>query len=817
MTHPAFEPVSRFLELLYQPGDVFEVRAPKCRERSGSSFTSTVSGYFTFDALDQAAVAIADLDQCGLAPGVYVTLNPVRPDLLARAANRLRARATETTADGDVAHRRWLLIDIDPVRPSGVSATDDELALSRKRCEAVRGHLSAQGWPAPIVAMSGNGHHLLYRVDLPADDGGLVRRVLDALAARFSDDAVSLDRSVFNPARIVKTIGTVARKGDDLRGVPGAADRPHRRSELIDAPEPLAAISKEQLEAIAGAARADETAPCPSRTPSSSERFPTTPDGVRAWLEQRGAVVKGERRNGDKTLLLLESCPINPEIVSTGGSDIAVLIGDDGKLAYCNKHDRGQGYTWPDLRRALDPDYAQRPGDDPQVDLSGLLGARRQAAPKPDSTRERAPSPADPGPLPAEALRAPGFVGEVMDHCLATAPYPNPVMAFCGALALQAFLAGRKIRDPADNRTNIYLLGLAHSSAGKDWPRKINSRVLHAVGLANRLADQLASGEGIQDALRATPSMLFQTDEIDALLQSMKRARDARHESIMATLLTMYSASNSVFPMRRLANNPDPGVIDQPNLVLFGTAIPNHYYAALSERMLTNGFFARMIVLESGPRAPGQEPRAPDPPERIVETAAWWASLRPGSGNLADSHPRPRTVEQTDEATRSLIELRQQAEAGYAEAEARGDAVATTVWGRVSENARKLALIYAASENHKQPEISADAVRWASRLVMHQTRRMLYMAAGHAAEGEFDELALRMIRKLREAKGHALPHSVLLKRMKLDAKTFKQLIETLIERGDLAVDCFRTGGRDATFYRLTGKEGEVGVNEGRAE
>ncbi|MEO0717054.1 MAG: hypothetical protein AAFY58_08700, partial [Planctomycetota bacterium] len=185
-------------------------------------------------------------------------------------------------------------------------------------------------------------------------------------------------------------------------------------------------------------------------------------------------------------------------------------------------------------------------------------------------------------------------------------------------------LSGRKVRDPGDNRTNIYLLGLSHSSGGKDWPLKINTQVLRRVGLANSLGEQLASGEGIQDALFTTPAMLFQTDEIDTLLQSMKRARDARYESIMATLLTMYSSSNSVYPMRRRANNPEPGVIDQPCLVLFGTAIPNHYYAALSERMLTNGLFARMIVLESGRRPPGLDAAAPG--------AIWGAAQEASAG-----------------------------------------------------------------------------------------------------------------------------------------------------------------------------------------
>jgi hypothetical protein len=462
-------------------------------------------------------------------------------------------------------------------------------------------------------------------------------------------------------------------------------------------------------------------------------------------------------------------------------------------------HDRPHGW----LRDA------ERLEDLGGVDLSRLVVRGRAVAVDTPSP----PPPDDPGLLPPEALRVPGFVGEVMDYCLATAPYPSQTLAFCGALALQAFLAGRKVRDPGDNRTNMYLLGLAHSSSGKDWPRKINARVLREVGLGTGLGDRLASGEGVQDALHGTPSMLFQTDEIDGLLQSINRARDARFESIMGTLLTMYSASNSVFPMRRKAGQSEPGVINQPCLVLFGTAIPNHYYAALSERMLTNGLFARMLILESGPRGPGQEPTVSDLPERVLATAKWWSDLRPGPGNLANDHPTPRIVPHTDEARALLVELRRAAEDAYGEAEARRDAVATTVWGRASEQTRKLALLYAVSENHEEPAIGVEAVRWASRLVMHQTRRMLFMAANHAAETPFDELALRAMRKIREAPDGALPHSVLLKRMKMDSRSFHDLVDTLVQRGDVLVDSESTAGRSALIYRLAEKEGEGRVKE----
>ncbi len=101
-------------------------------------------------------------------------------------------------------------------------------------------------------------------------------------------------------------------------------------------------------------------------------------------------------------------------------------------------------------------------------------------------------------------------------------------MSFAGALGLQAFLAGRKIRDSGDNRTNLYLLGLAHSSAGKDWIRKLNAKILHQVGLAQCLGDRLASGEGIQDVLHVHQSMFFQTDEIDGILQAIIASKIGR-------------------------------------------------------------------------------------------------------------------------------------------------------------------------------------------------------------------------------------------------------------------------------------------------
>src|SRR5262249_18238018 len=156
---------------------------------------------------------------------------------------------------------------------------------------------------------------------------------------------------------------------------------------------------------------------------------------------------------------------------------------------------------------------------------------------------------------------------------LATAPYPEPALAFGGALALQALLTGRKVRDVADNRTNLYILGLANSGVGKDYPRKVNQRILLHVGMADCVGDTFASGEGIEDRLFLQPAVLFQTDEIDGLMSKINLGRDARHEGIMSVLLKMYTSASSFYPMRVKAGT-EPGIIDQPCLCIFGTAIP---------------------------------------------------------------------------------------------------------------------------------------------------------------------------------------------------------------------------------------------------
>ena len=132
----------------------------------------------------------------------------------------------------------------------------------------------------------------------------------------------------------------------------------------------------------------------------------------------------------------------------------------------------------------------------------------------------------------------------------------------------------------------------------------------------------------------------------------------------------------------------------------------------------------------------------------------------------------------------------------------------TTVWGRVSEQSRKLALLYAASANHEAPKIDGAAARWAVALVMHQTRRMLYMAGCHVSETEFDQRCKRVVEALtawRSQHGDLwMPYRDLSRKFRWSRREHEDIRDALIDQERIETDTVTTNGRPKLMYRLRG-------------
>lgn len=217
--------VSDWLTHLISEDQVFEIRGLGQHK---------YSGFFDHAHIREAAAAALGLSESRgtdgqwKCHGVYWTLNPLDPSILSRRANRVAyvGKDFPVARDSDVIRRRWILVDCDPVRTAGVSSSADELIAAFHMICDVREHLRDYLVTDPIFAESGNGFHLLYRVDMPNDDASTktVRDMLRYLANKFDTPRAKIDTSVFNASRICKLYGTTSRKGDSTE------DRPHRRA-----------------------------------------------------------------------------------------------------------------------------------------------------------------------------------------------------------------------------------------------------------------------------------------------------------------------------------------------------------------------------------------------------------------------------------------------------------------------------------------------------------------------------------------------------------------------------------------------------------
>jgi hypothetical protein len=272
--------IKRAWELIARDGAPREVRILKT-EKDG-----TVSGIFTDPK--QVAAAIASWDGV---KSIYLTVNPLKPEMLARENVGKLARWTkDTTADHDIASREWLIIDVDPMTPvKHVSATEEEQALAIEVRDRLAEWLTEEfGFPAPIRGRSGNGGRLLYAIELPNDEAStdLIKRCLQALALHWNvPKQVEIDTSVYNASRVDKVWGTMAVKGSSTD------ERPHRRAYLDVVPAEILLLLREQLDQLAALVPAKPTRQVRASVDAGRD-FPELLAAIRAqglYLKQVGS------------------------------------------------------------------------------------------------------------------------------------------------------------------------------------------------------------------------------------------------------------------------------------------------------------------------------------------------------------------------------------------------------------------------------------------------------------------------------------------------------------------------------------------------
>jgi len=562
------------LQVLFQPGETVELRCVGNR---------TLNGFYR----DLAKLAQdADTLNTDFNPkqNVYVCLNPVLPELFARCVDKFGPTDRGgSVKDDQVVCRRWLLVDIDPVRPSGVSATNQQ----KQAAEAVAGQVYAWlcnqlGKDCLVCADSGNGSHILIRLDdLPANDQTrwVCERFLAMLSDRFSTEQAQVDKTTFNAARICTLYGTVKRKGSDI------PEQPHRRSKVVLVPDQLRPADWQKMAGLVD--------PYPGKQqPQPSANGKVVLD-IPQLLQQRGFEYcqddQYQTQSGEiATRFVLDVCPFNPE--HTDRSAAITQWQTNGAVAFKCHHDGCTGKDWPALQQLW-----QVPTSSRGITAADIVFS----VPNTSSTSlDSLDSYIDPPVIDPAAFYGP--LGEIALG-LQQRTEASPISILCCTLAYFGNAMGRRHYLQLDQAhfPKLYVALVGTTASGRKGTADVQARRI--VDAINPLwvkyrHNGLSTGEGMLQVLQENSDgiiprpAVFTEREFAAVLRRAERRGN-----------TLNTYIRDAWDNETLSNNikSDPIRIDDHHISLCVHITPSELKRMLSNDDVSNGFSNRFIWIHS--------------------------------------------------------------------------------------------------------------------------------------------------------------------------------------------------------------------------
>lgn len=324
--------IRRAINCLKPNNELFEIRIIGKGNRK-----RVISGYFT-DA-DTLIRQFDTIDPRGV--NTYITINKVNDACYSREQHDCFRQTDSTTHDHEIDSYEWLFIDLDPKRVAEISSTDAELKAAELLADKVYNYMKSLGFHEPVRAMSGNGHHLLYKISLQNTDENkaLIERCLYNLSAMFDNEQVKIDIINHNQARICKLYGTLAQKGANTKA------RPHRMSALTSIPERIENNGIELIKTLA-----EELPQVPKMTRKSARS--SNEFDIERWMDEHGLEPIRTDSGNDCTIYPLANCPFDP---SHADGDSKIFKYSNGAIAFKCHHNSCRGKVWQDVREKLEP------------------------------------------------------------------------------------------------------------------------------------------------------------------------------------------------------------------------------------------------------------------------------------------------------------------------------------------------------------------------------------------------------------------------------------------------------------------------------
>lgn len=323
-----------------------------------------------------------------------------------------------------------------------------------------------------------------------------------------------------------------------------------------------------------------------------------------------------------------------------------------------------------------------------------------------------------------------GLIKDCYEALQGWAHYPLKEASFLGAVALSIALFGRCYQTETEMGLNMWLFVLGATSSGKDTisagPKALISAA-KAPGMDSVLGGQLRSDSGIESALLREPSHIAHHGDCATWIADMCSEKSVGYKlNLRDKLMEVYSLSNYNSSLARVSNKDSKDhkknelIIHRPCLSLTGDAVPEKFYAAISETEAASGFIPRMLIVESSKKSmalhSNRKKRAFDPRllDRINELANKRIELE-----AWDPKPVPMAPEAAELYEKIELKLRRQ------HIESRDEnTLVTDLRTRSAAKMLKLATLLAVGANPHEPKVTLQHMAWAVDFVTKADQRV---------------------------------------------------------------------------------------------
>lgn len=411
----------------------------------------------------------------------------------------------------------------------------------------------------------------------------------------------------------------------------------------------------------------------------------------------------------------------------------------------------------------------------------------------------------------------PGLLGQICSWINETAHLQQPLLTLGCVLAFLGMLFGRKVRGPTGVYTNIYCMGVAPSSSGKDHAPEQIRRLCGAAGCAENIgAGDVTSSAAIECRLEKHPATLYLWDEIGYMFRDIRSGQNKHRTGIISTLMQLFSRAATIYSPREYASSSSEQqkIIVRPSCNIYGTSSPERFCEGISPEELQDGWLSRCLIFQSGfdgNLLPVFNDVIPVPPNIVGQVQAWASrQIATTDGqNIAVFADQQMSGEYNAAAPEQIVipedtEARNLFLAFFRECAAFGKATPQLdcLWRKGQENARKIAVIVAAGSNFDAPRITVSIADYAIRLIRYLLLSFGEKIVPAITSSQIEAQKHKLLKIINQAGVNGCPNRNLVQRARWSTKKQRDsLLADLIEAEEIIAQ-IKDGKRVPSFWTV---------------